>query len=112
MVDVTQIEDNDISVKETLDSRGKSYGNYGTQIMLRNNIMELIIKAYKSHNEYSAMPDKHKEYLWDIVNKLTRVAVTPNHVDTWHDIAGYALLIESDVRQDTIYNTEVNNADK
>jgi len=28
--------------------------------------------------------------IWDVVNKLSRLAVTPDHIDTWHDISVYA----------------------
>jgi len=29
-----------------------------------------------------------------IIMKLSRLSVTPNHIDSWTDIAGYARLIE------------------
>ena len=33
-------------------------------------------------------------YLSKIVMKLSRLAISPDHVDSWTDIAGYARLVE------------------
>ena len=31
--------------------------------------------------------------IFDIVNKLSRIAVTPEHIDSWKDVVGYATRI-------------------
>ena len=41
----------------------------------------------------------HMVYIYDIVNKLSRLATTPDHIDTWHDIAGYAMLVEEALKK-------------
>ncbi len=80
-------------VKETLKERGKVYGDYKGGSEFRANVMKLIIDRYAEVN-HGGMPAIHMVYLYDIVNKLSRLASTPDHIDTWHDIAGYATLAE------------------
>lgn len=81
------------NVKETLKERGKVYGDYKGGSEFRANVMELIADRYAKVN-HGGMPAIHMVYVYDIVNKLSRLAVTPYHIDTWHDIAGYATLVE------------------
>jgi len=40
------------------------------------------------------MPILDEARLYDIVLKLTRLAVSPRHLDSWHDLVGYATLAE------------------
>ena len=81
------------NVNETLKERGKVYGDYKGGSEFRANVMELIADRYAKVN-HGGMPAIHMVYVYDIVNKLSRLAVTPYHIDTWHDIAGYATLVE------------------
>lgn len=85
-------------VKETLKERGKVYGDYKGGSEFRANVMELIADRYAKVN-HGGMPAIHMVYVYDIVNKLSRLAVTPYHIDTWHDIAGYATLVEKALRK-------------
>lgn len=86
------------NVNETLKERGKVYGDYKGGSEFRANVMELIIDRYAKVN-HGGMPAIHMVYVYDIVNKLSRLAVTPYHIDTWHDIAGYATLVEEALRK-------------
>ena len=86
------------NVNETLKERGKVYGDYKGGSEFRANVMELIVDRYTKVN-HGGMPAIHMVYVYDIVNKLSRLAVTPYHIDTWHDIAGYATLVEKAFRK-------------
>ena len=86
------------NVNETLKERGKVYGDYKGGSEFRANVMELIVDRYAKVN-HGGMPAIHMVYVYDIVNKLSRLAVTPYHIDTWHDIAGYATLVEKAFRK-------------
>lgn len=86
------------NVNETLKERGKVYGDYKGGSEFRANVMELIADRYAKVN-HGGMPAIHMVYVYDIVNKLSRLAVTPYHIDTWHDIAGYATLVEKALRK-------------
>jgi hypothetical protein len=88
----------DSKVDSILGNRGPIYGDYTDQIELRNSLMMLMAEAHYAHSGKVLGPAEH-QYLWDILNKLTRVAATPNHLDTWQDIAGYATLIVKSINK-------------
>jgi len=80
-------------VKKTLEDRGEVYGDYYGGSKFRADVMNLINRRYKLlHGK--PMDPLHAVYIYDIINKISRLTVTPDHIDTWHDIAGYATLIE------------------
>lgn len=81
------------NVNSTLKQRGTIYGDYEGGSVFRASMMDLITRRYRTvHGEDMSSLDVI--HVYDIVNKLSRLAVTPDHIDTWHDIAGYALLVE------------------
>lgn len=80
-------------LKETLEKRKSVYGDYSKLSELRTSIMTGITKQYIAHHE-KPMPEEGYLCITDIVNKLCRIAITPDHIDSWHDIAGYATIIE------------------
>ena len=84
---------------ETLTSRGNIYGPYRDGLDIRENIIAAILNGYERHNG-KPMPKKQESYFWDVANKLSRLAVCPEHIDSWHDIVGYAKLIENAVSED------------
>lgn len=85
--------------KDVLKQRGAIYGDYKRGCVLRRSILQNICEVYyEEHGE--DMPDMYQEYLWDIVNKIIRLAVTPTHVDSWQDIAGYATLVKNQLTKE------------
>jgi len=82
-----------MNIKDTLIERGKDYGDYKKGCEVRLKILEAIMDSYRYHNA-SNMPPLYIEFFHDIANKLSRLAVTPNHKDSWHDMVGYTTLIE------------------
>lgn len=87
------------TVQETLDERGVNYGSYEVGTTLRAEIMQLILNSYKLNNGGNDMPKFYEIAILDIVNKLSRLASCPTHVDSWHDIQGYAKLVEDLVKK-------------
>lgn len=82
-----------MSVQDTLDERHKQYGRYSDQLHCKVRILEAVQDLYYNmHKEQ--MTTMHTAVLTDIVTKLTRVAIDMNHIDSWHDIAGFATLTE------------------
>ncbi len=87
------LEDKHKTVSEILEERGAVYGDYQGGSEFRADVMYLIKERHlKVHNR--PLDDLHYVYIYDIVNKLSRLTVTPDHKDTWKDIAGYANLVE------------------
>lgn len=81
------------NIDETLQERGEVYGDYEGGSQLRASIMEIITDRHLLVTG-KEMDKLHQIYIFDIVNKLSRLSTTPNHLDTWHDIAGYATIAE------------------
>ena len=84
------------TVDETLKERGANYGDYLSGVQDRAAIMNTLIQAHSKAHQ-SIMSAEAQGMLWDIVNKLCRLAITPDHIDSWHDIQGYAKLAEEAV---------------
>ena len=80
-------------VNKTLESRGEAYGDYGVGTAEFGKIMASLKTIYMAKTGY---PPSEAEFLpiFYIVMKLVRIAATPNHIDSWHDIQGYAKLAE------------------
>lgn len=86
-------------VNETLVKRGEVYGNFSNGITLESEIMSNIAGRYfVEHNE--EMPEWYYIAISKIVMKLSRLSVSPTHIDSWHDIAGYALLVETHLKEE------------
>ncbi len=87
---------------KTLSERGNIYGPYQEGLDIRANILKAITDGYENrHGE--PMPSVYMGYFWDIANKLCRLAVCPNHEDSWKDIVGYSKLIHNTVLESGDY---------
>ena len=80
------------NIRDTLKQRGAAYGDYRMGVLVRHVIMRELSDVHMSENGVP-LDGIAYGYIWDIVNKLSRIAVTPTHVDSWRDIAGYATLV-------------------
>jgi len=80
----------------TLEERGSIYGPYQDGLDIRAGIMTAIKDGYKKQHG-KPMPLNYQQYFWDVSNKLCRLAVCPNHEDSWNDMAGYSKLIHNAV---------------
>jgi len=80
-------------LKKTLDERKSVYGDYSKLSEFRAELMSKFKLQYLEHHE-EEMKEIDSLCIFDIVNKLCRLAITPDHIDSWHDIAGYATIIE------------------
>jgi hypothetical protein len=78
---------------QILEQRGEVYGDFFEGISLEATILKGMTDRYAEHHG-SSMNPVNVIYLSKIVMKLSRLAVSPNHLDSWTDIAGYARLVE------------------
>ncbi|MEI8295919.1 MAG: DUF6378 domain-containing protein [Alphaproteobacteria bacterium] len=78
---------------QILEQRGEVYGDFYEGVSLEALILNSMTDRYEEHHGLSMDP-VHVIYLSKIVMKLSRLAVSPNHLDSWTDIAGYARLVE------------------
>jgi Domain of unknown function (DUF6378) len=78
---------------QVIKERGEVYGDFFEGITLEAQIIQLLKDRYKHHYGLE-MGLVYQMYFSKIAMKLSRLAVTPDHVDSWRDIAGYAHLVE------------------
>ena len=86
-----------MSVDETLKERGDIYGDYNTGVIVRTRIVEAMAHGYEQAHGVG-MPHELRSMFYDISNKLCRLAVAPDHIDSWVDLQGYAKLAEEHFR--------------
>lgn len=78
-------------VDETLNERQSQYGCFEDVAFATENIIGILKRC-----GYDDMPNPHKMAMYMIVSKMARlVNGDHNHIDGWHDIGGYAKLIEN-----------------
>lgn len=78
-------------VQNTLNERGTRYGDFADHA----NIAWDIKNAIRAADKWEALPHMHKQALDVIADKIARILNgDPNYADNWHDIQGYARLVE------------------
>ncbi|MCA9183776.1 MAG: hypothetical protein KDA51_20080 [Planctomycetales bacterium] len=82
-------------ITETLNQRGNRYGEFNRHAEITQNIK----KAMQDSPNWATLKPWHREGLEMIAHKIGRILNgDPNYDDSWHDIAGYAQLVEQIVR--------------
>lgn len=80
-----------MSIDNTLNERGTRYGDFVSHARITQNIKQAM---YDSPNWNELSADK-KECLEMIAHKVGRILNgDTNYIDSWHDIIGYARLVE------------------
>lgn len=84
-----------MSIQKTLQQRGERYGEFKDVAQLSNDLMRLL-QATPNYNE--SLSDSQHFALDMMTNKMARIVNgDPNYIDNWHDIAGYATLVEQEL---------------
>ena len=80
-----------MSVDNTLEDRGSRYGDFLTHATLCQRIKEVM----RSTTAWAALASDQKQALETIADKIARILNgDPDYGDNWHDIQGYARLVE------------------
>ena len=88
-----QIDD---KLDNTLEERHSTYGSFKEVAACSRSIQSTFAM---SNNYTHRISSSQKEALNMIASKIARILTgDPNHVDSWHDIAGYATLIADELR--------------
>lgn len=80
-------------LKDTLAQRGVVYGDYEKGLEIRNCLLD-VLDRHKYECTGNPFNGYERIMFLDLINKLVRFAGAPDHVDSIHDLAGYATLIE------------------
>lgn len=82
------------TVKGTIVERGKRYGSFDEHARITQNIKD----AMKDSPNWDTLPPAMKESLEMQAHKIGRILNgDPEYADSWHDISGYAMLIEQEL---------------
>lgn len=85
-----------MSVQDTLAERAKTYGGFQDIARISGNLQRIMRAA----RNWDALPDDMREALQAIASKIARVLNGDcEHIDSWHDIAGYATLVADRLRK-------------
>lgn len=85
-----------MDIKATLAEREGQHGNFEEHATCTQKLKEVVSQCLKDfHKDDEHLLYAQQEAIDMILHKVGRiVAGNPNIVDHWHDIAGYALLVE------------------
>ena len=80
-----------MNVINTLHERGDRYGKFTGHAVLTQSLKECMY----SHPNFESLTPEMMEALDMIQHKIGRIINgDPTYADSWHDIAGYATLVE------------------
>lgn len=80
-----------MAVSETLKARESTYGSFEDVASVTQDLLSILKRT-----GLESLPKPHKEAMHMICSKMARIVNGDfNHLDSWHDIGGYAKLIEN-----------------
>ena len=83
-----------MSINKTLEQRGERYGKF-KDVAATTYALQEILRNAKNHEH---MIDDQVIALDMICNKMARIVNgDPSYSDNWHDISGYATLVEQEL---------------
>lgn len=86
-------------VNTTLYERGKRYGLFTGHACVTQALKREMYRSGK----WVGLDDDQREALEMIAHKIGRILNgDPNYADSWHDIAGYATLVEKRLNGETV----------
>ena len=98
-----------MSIENTLAERGNRYGDFTDHARLCQDLKDVMTtfavvqntpNSVAVHFPWSELPATHKQALEVIADKIARIlSGDPNYADNWHDIQGYAKLVEDRLPQ-------------
>lgn len=83
-----------MNIESTLNQRGSRYGKF-KDVAATTYALQEILRNAKNHEH---MTDDQVIALDMICNKMARIVNgDPSYTDNWHDISGYATLVEQEL---------------
>ena len=93
-----------MSIEATLEERGNRYGDFSDHARIAQGLQRVMQKAER---QSPVTGQKARPLAWDCLDDVKRQALTviadkiarilsgdPSYADNWHDIQGYAKLVE------------------
>lgn len=80
-----------MSIQDTLEQRGSRYGKFVGHAAISQGIKRVMRLSLR----WDEMDDDKQEALEMIAHKIGRILNgDPNYKDSWHDVVGYAKLVD------------------
>jgi hypothetical protein len=93
------------SIEETLEQRGKRYGKFTDHAQVTQDLKRVVAAHLQGGRPHMAADQW--EALDMIFHKIARIVCgDPNYADSWHDIAGYAKLVEDRLNANGVFAVE------
>lgn len=79
------------AVHATLAERERTYGDFEDNAEMAQRLKSVM----RTGEAWCRLDPDQREALEMIASKVSRIVTgDPNHVDSWHDVSGYATLVE------------------
>lgn len=90
------------SIEKTLQERGARYGKFSDHARISQRIQKVFRSEQKRFYDvvpaWASLSDVQQQALTVIADKIARIlSGDPDYIDNWHDIQGYAKLVEDDI---------------
>lgn len=93
-----QFIDKYFDVQETLNARGSRYGDFTDNAKISQQLQRIL----KNSPSFPFMSEVQIEGMTAVMQKIARILNgDPNYADNWHDIQGYARLVEERLPKET-----------
>ena len=91
-------------IQSTLAERGETYGKFIDVAGLSQGVQEMMHRG----RNWERLRSDQREALQTIASKIARILNgDADHIDSWHDISGYATLVEDRLREDSLRRQHV-----
>lgn len=88
-----------MSIESTLEERAKRYGSFEEHAMIAQELQDVM----RHQSGWNALAPDQKQALTVIADKIARMLNgDPTYRDNWHDIVGYAKLVDDRMSRDEI----------
>lgn len=85
-----------LTISETLKERGSRYGEFAKHGEISQGLKDVM----RCVDGWNGLPLDMRESLEMIQHKIARILNgDPEYIDSWHDISGYAQLIENRLKE-------------
>jgi hypothetical protein len=85
----------ELTIEDTLLERGSRYGEFHEHARITQNIK----RSMQDSPNWNLLSDDKKECLEMLAHKMGRILNgDPEYQDSWHDIIGYAKLVEDNLK--------------
>lgn len=88
-----------MSIESTLEERGNRYGSFEHHAAIAQDLQDVM----RSQEGWVALAPDQKQALTVIADKIARMLNgDPDYRDNWHDIVGYAKLVDDRMARDEV----------